>query len=117
MSEAYKVIFHLDDYNSKRMGLTFSNIVNLFDDMSDEKLEVELLVNGPAVKAFSKNNRGVLERVQQLAALGVDILVCRNALRVHGILHKDLPGEVEVVPSGVGWLVRRQAEDWMYIRP
>jgi len=85
--------------------------------MQDLDLEVELLVNGPAVKAFTKSNMHVLERVQQLAALGVDILVCRNALRVHGILHKDLPGEVKVVPSGVGWLVRRQAEDWSYIRP
>lgn len=117
MSDSYKVIFHLDDYNSKRIGLTFSNIVNLFDDMSDENLRVELLVNGPAVKAFTKNHKGVIERVQQLAALGVDVLVCRNALRVHGILHKDLPDEVELVASGVGWLVRRQAEDWVYIRP
>lgn len=117
MNGTFKVIFHLDDYDSDRIDMTFANIANLFDDMQDLNLEVELLVNGPAVQAFTNDNTHVLERVQQLAALGVETLLCRNALRVHSILPKDLPGEVKVVPSGVGWLVRRQAEDWSYIRP
>jgi intracellular sulfur oxidation DsrE/DsrF family protein len=113
----YQVIFHVDDFDEKRITLAFNNIVNLMDDMRYEELEVELLVNGPAVQAFRKDNQLVAERVRQLAARGVNVMLCRNAIHLYEIPEEELVEERQIVPAGVSELVRRQAEGWAYIRP
>lgn len=113
----YQVIFHVDDFDEKRITMAFNNIINLMDDMRFEDLEIELLVNGPAIQAFRKDNHMIAERVRQLAARGVNVLLCRNAIHLYEILEDDLVEEKQIVPAGVGVLVRRQAEGWAYIRP
>jgi len=113
----YQVIFHVDDFDEKRITLAFNNIVNLMDDMRYEELEVELLVNGPAIQAFRKDNQLVAERVRQLAARGVNVMLCRNAIHLYEIPEEELVEERQIVPAGVSELVRRQAEGWAYIRP
>jgi len=113
----YQVIFHLDDFDEKLITLALNNIVNLMDDMRYEELEVELLVNGPAIQAFRKDNQLVAERVRQLAARGVNVMLCRNAIHLYEIPEEELVEERQIVPAGVSELVRRQAEGWAYIRP
>jgi hypothetical protein len=113
----YQVIFHVDDFDEKRITLAFNNIVNLMDDMRYEELEVELLVNGPAIQAFRKDNQLVAERVRQLAARGVNVMLCRNAIHLYEIPEEELVEERQIVPAGVSELVRRQAQSWAYIRP
>jgi len=105
----YQVIFHVDDFDEKRITLAFNNIVNLMDDMRYEELEVELLVNGPAIQAFRKDNQLVAERVRQLAARGVNVMLCRNAIHLYEIPEEELVEERQIVPAGVSELVRRQA--------
>ena len=113
----YQVIFHLDDFDEKLITLALNNIVNLMDDMRYEELEVELLVNGPAIQAFRKDNQLVAERVRQLAARGVNVMLCRNAIHLYEIPEEELVEERQIVPAGVSELVRRQAQSWAYIRP
>jgi len=38
-------------------------------------------------------------------------------MHLYEILEDDLVEEKQIVPAGVGVLVRRQAEGWAYIRP
>jgi len=113
----YQVIFHVDDFDEKRITMAFNNIVNLMDDMRLEELEIELLVNGPAIQAFRKDNQTVADRVRQLAARGVNVMLCRNAIHLYEIPEDELVEERQIVPAGVSELVRRQAEGWAYIRP
>jgi hypothetical protein len=116
-NQKYRVIFHVDDFDEKRLTMAFNNIVNLMDDMRLEELEIELLVNGPAIQAFRKDNQTIAERVRQLAARGVNVMLCRNAMHLYEIPEEELVEERQIVPAGVSELVRRQAEGWAYIRP
>jgi len=47
----------------------------------------------------------------------VAIALCNNALNNLRLKPEDMLPEALVVPSGVGELVRKQAEGWAYIRP
>jgi intracellular sulfur oxidation DsrE/DsrF family protein len=116
-NQKYRVIFHVDDFDEKRLTMAFNNIVNLMDDMRLEELEIELLVNGPAIQAFRKDNQTIAERVRQLAARGVNVMLCRNAMHLYEIPEEELVEERQIVPAGVSDLGRRQAEGWAYIRP
>jgi len=55
--------------------------------------------------------------VRQLAARGVNVMLCRNAIHLYEIPEEELVEERQIVPAGVSELVRRQAEGWAYIRP
>jgi hypothetical protein len=110
----YRAIFHLDE--SDRAKLTFGNMRNLLQDLGKDEVEVELLANSDGVKALLKT--GPFEKVvAELKDQGVRFAVCSKSLQYMGLTEEDFLEPVEVVSSGSGELVRRQAEDWAYIRP
>ena len=47
----------------------------------------------------------------------MDIAVCANSLRQRGLAQDQLQGGLEVVPSGVVELVKRQQAGFAYIKP
>ncbi len=115
--EKYRVIFHLDEYSNQRCLLVLNNMKNLIGDVGAENLSVELLANGEGVIMLLKSPGQYAEKVSQLAAQSVQFKACAHALQHSGITQSELLDFVEVVPSGVGELVRKQAAGWLYIRP
>ena len=113
----YQVIFHLDEDDSAKVNLVINNIFNLLEDLGRDNVLIELLVNGPAVKAFQKNSQNIAERVRQLADQGVTFALCNNSLKMFGFRAEDMLEQVIIVPAGVGELVKKQSEGWAYIRP
>ncbi|MGV8049805.1 MAG: DsrE family protein [Anaerolineaceae bacterium] len=113
----YQVIFHLDENDSAKINLVLNNIFNLLEDLGRDNVLVELLVNGPAVKAFQKSSQSIAEQVRQLADQGVAFALCNNSLKMFGFRLEDMLEQTSVVPSGVGELVKKQSKDWAYIRP
>ncbi|MDV3429468.1 MAG: DsrE family protein [Bacillota bacterium] len=43
--------------------------------------------------------------------------VCGNAMKAYGITKDLLLKEAKIVPSGIGQIVKRQAEGYLYIKP
>lgn len=113
----YRVVFHLDEPRKGRADQVFRNIENLLDDLGENNVEVELVANGGGVKAFVKGPDSHAEQVERLAAKGVHFAACAHSLSQLEIARDTLLESVEVVSSGVGELVRKQAEGWAYIRP
>ncbi|MDK2974968.1 MAG: uncharacterized protein PWP08_1339 [Methanofollis sp.] len=109
----YKAIFHLDE--SAKARLVFKNVGNLLDDLG-ESVAVEILANSEGVKAFLLTGQ-YIDLLGEYAEQGVRFTVCANSLRAFGFTRDDFPRAIEVAPSGVGELVRRQAEGYAYIRP
>jgi|MTBAKSStandDraft_1061840.scaffolds.fasta_scaffold03060_10 intracellular sulfur oxidation DsrE/DsrF family protein len=113
----YRVIFHVSEENIDKVTFALNNILNLLNDLGSENIDIELLVNGPAVKAFKSEGNEISELIRQVLEKPVDLALCNNAMKKFNLSLEDMLNEARVVPSGVGELVRKQAEGWAYIRP
>lgn len=110
-----KVVFHMDLADNERLGIGITNIENLH--IAREDTRIHLLVNGPAVKLFTKEQTEFAERLSAIIAKGTQILLCENALRKFEIAKADIfPGAL-TVPAGVVALVELQHTGCAYIKP
>jgi len=111
----YQVIFQLNEADIPRINLVLNNINNLRADL--EEVEIELVAYAQGVVLYLKEDNPQLERLQDLQKKGVQLAVCNNTMRSLDLKPEDLLDKVKVVPSGVGELVRKQKDGWIYIRP
>jgi intracellular sulfur oxidation DsrE/DsrF family protein len=111
----YRVIFHVDE--NKKFPLALKNIENLIGDLGEDALEVELLTNSEAIAMMLKDSFDYTEQIRKLASKKVHFAVCSNSMRQMNIAKENLLDIANVVPSGVGELVKKQSEGWGYIRP
>lgn len=113
-----RVVVHLDEAAPRRQRLALANVANLLDAAaaSGETVEVEVVLNGPAVAAARRSGDAAFA-LGRLQARGVVLVACANSLRTTGIDASELLADVVVVPAGVAHLVRRQHEGWAYVRP
>lgn len=95
----------------------FRNIENLLADLGENNVEIELVANGEGVNALVKGPDSHVEQIEPLAAKGVRFVACAHSLSQLEIARDALLESVEVVSSGIGELVKKQAEGWAYIRP
>ncbi len=86
---------------------------NLLDDMPDA--EVEVVFHQSAIEAL---RRGTPREggVRDLMARGASIVACRNSMRARNMGEDELIAGVSIVKAGVGEIVRRQAEGWIYLK-
>jgi len=115
--DKYRVVLHLDEGGKAKGDMVFRNIENLLNDLGEDNVQIELVTNGEGVIALFKSLNWHGDQVTQLAARGVRFVACAQSLRQLGIAQDALLDTVEMVPTGVGELVRKQAEEWAYIRP
>jgi len=64
--------------------------------------EVEIILNGPAVKAALEDNH----------ATDTCLRLCQNTIDRFQL---KVPEHIKTVPAGVVWLVERQKQGWVYI--
>jgi len=112
----YRVVFHLDEAERAKHEAILRNIRNLLDDLGAEQTRVELVAHGPGIDLLT-GQTGLGEQAQALAARGVILAACHNTLRERQIPAERLLPGVTVVPAGIGEIVRREAEGWLYVRP
>lgn len=111
----YNIVFHVDLNDSSILNVALSNIANYFTAVEGQKAEVVLLVNGPAINLFKKEN--ALPEFSDLQKKGLQIRVCQNAVNKFSLSKEMLMDGVEIVPAGVVELVRLQNEHFAYIKP
>lgn len=114
--EKYRVVFQLNEEDPLRINLVLSNIKNLIADFGGENLEIELVGYSSGVKFFL-NDSEYAQIIDNLIFNGVKFAACSNTLNAMGIRTERLVKGVEVVSSGIGELVRKQSQGWIYIRP
>jgi intracellular sulfur oxidation DsrE/DsrF family protein len=113
----YRVLVHLDESNHARVTLVLNNIDNLIADLGQGNVDVELVANGGGVNALLSGSNEQAGHIAMLAARGVRFAACANSLHHLNLSPEALLAEVDVVPSGVGELVKKQTEGWSYLRP
>ncbi len=117
-SETAKVAYHLCDLDKVNMAL--GNIRNHFHGAGPEGVTIELVVLGPALKAFHAAGArpDVKEQVAELRKRGLALSACANTMRSSNITVKDLlPGFMSAERGGVVQLAELQRQGYAYIRP
>ena len=107
----YRVIAQVSDLEKVKAALVSCR--NLLEDLGDVQLEV--VFNQTAVRALAKGSEYASD-VNELIGMGVIVVACRNAMRLSNINEGDLISGVTTVNSGVGEIVRKMANGWLYLR-
>jgi len=110
----YKVVFQVSDADPQKWSLTLNNAANAARELGKDTL-IEIVAFGPGI-GMLKAGSTVEARVIDTAAAGIPVLACQNTMRGQHLEPKDMISTVAYVPSGVGQLIRRQAEGYSYIR-
>jgi len=110
----YKVIFQVSDADPQKWSLTLNNAANAARELGKDTL-IEIVAFGPGI-GMLKAGSAVEARVLETVAAGTPVLACQNTMRGQHLEPKDMIAKVGYVPSGVGQLIRRQAEGYAYIR-
>ena len=116
MSE-YDLLVHVDDNDSARLNLAFSNVANYMAALPDTSFRVTMVLNGPAVQLLTGAHEELAKTGEALMAQGLSMKACQNALRKFGIEAESLWKGIEVVPAGIVEIVRLQREGFAYLRP
>lgn len=111
----YQVVVHIDEIGKGLLGL--NNIENLLADLGKDNVNVELVANYEGIEILLKSPDTYVEQIKRLGKMGVKFAACSNTMRQRGITKEELVEYFEIVPSGVGELVKKQAQGWAYIRP
>ncbi|WP_176011983.1 DsrE family protein [Victivallis sp. Marseille-Q1083] len=113
----YNLVIHIneDDLDKLQTGLNY--IKNYRAVIANENVQVAMLVNGPAVKFFRRDNTDLAEAVKAVSRPNVVVKLCRRAMKKANLSEHDLIGGCEVVPTGIVELVKLQASGFSYVKP
>lgn len=111
----FDVVFHVDT-DAAALGMALTNVANYLDALMHEAFTVVLLVNGPAITLMTADG-ATADRLGELAAKGLSVRVCQNALRHFGVTAAQLHPACAIVPAGVVELVDLQRQGFAYIKP
>lgn len=110
----YKAVFQVSDADPHKWNLTLNNAGNALADLGQGTV-IEIVAFGPGVNMLKAASE-VAPRIAQAVESGVKIVACQNTMRGMHLEPKDMHPQVGYVPSGVGELIRKQADGYSYIR-
>ena len=108
----FKVVLHAAEVQN--WPYVLSNLRNLTQEWPRAQLRV--VVDGSAVTSLQGTNNLTTE-FAQFAEAGVQLQVCPNALREHGIDPATIPAFAKTSLGGVVALVVAQHEGFSYVKP
>ena len=108
----FKAVLHAAEVEN--WPYVLSNLRNLTQEWPRARLRV--VVDGSAVTSLQGANNLTAE-LAQLAAVGVELQVCPNALHEHGIDPATIPTFAQTNLGGVVALVLAHHEGFVYVKP
>lgn len=111
----FDVVFHVDQ-DAAALNAALTNIANYLAALPHENFTAVLLVNGPAIRLMTADGEQA-KALGELAAKGLRVRVCRNAMRHFDVAPEALLPVCEIVPAGVVELVDLQGKGYAYIKP
>jgi hypothetical protein len=83
--------------------------------------KVIVVTHGPELRTFARENyekyQGIIDKMAELAADGVEFKMCNNAMKAAGYEPSDMHGFITVVPAGFPEIAYWQAKGYRYINP
>lgn len=91
------------------------HIKNLLRHYNDD-VYIETIAYGPGIKLLLNKDQEICEGLQGLNEAGVKFLACQNTLDSLGLNKDSLCSFAEVTSSGLGHILDRQKQDWLYYK-
>lgn len=114
-AKVHHVLFAVTSSDEADWGLTIGNIRNLIADLQPDTVEIEVVAYGPGLKMVLKTSADAAA-IQALQSPHVRFVACQNAMRHQNVTEADLLPGVGQVPAGIGEVVRKQEQGWVYIK-
>ncbi|NON62748.1 DsrE family protein, partial [Acidianus sp. RZ1] len=99
--------------DAEKLASSLNSVINLRNDLQDA--EIEVVFHQSAIKALLKNGNFV-NTINDLISHRITVVGCRNSLNSQRLTEDMLLQGVKVVQAGVGEIVRKQAEGWIYLK-
>ncbi len=112
---AYRVVFELTEGAAWKVQGVLGSIRHLLEQMGAEGLEVELVAHADGIAALYRTPNREARSIEDLAGQGVRFAACHYTMASRGVTAEDLVDVAQMVPSGIGEIVRRQGEGWLYL--
>ena len=117
-ADKMKIVYHVSE--AEKVGFVLGNIRNHINGVEDaEKLDIVLVVHGPAGKAFHKTKAKakVKQRIEMLRLDNVRFNMCGNTMKAQKVELKDiLDGFSRRDEGGVVRIAELQSKGYIYIR-
>ena len=114
---SYNLCLHIDSRDPATLRLLLKNAANYYKALPDEKFQLVIVANGPAVCQFTNTNTEMNALAAPLLEKGMQINLCANALAENQIAKNEIWSGCAVVPAGVVEIVRLQQQGFAYIKP
>ena len=114
--EKQRVVMQMNDDDATHWRQALGSVRNLLTDVGKDDVQIEIVAYGPAIQML-RFDSVVGSQLTDLARDGVWLRACGNSLAAYKLKPGDLHTSVEIVPSGVVEILKRQKEGWAYIKP
>lgn len=111
-----RLLIQISDYNPKVWGLALSNARNVRHDLGPDKVQIEIVVYGPAIRMLEAESDW-RDRVTEVLDESIRVIACENTMHTLGLKRDDMLGGVEFVKTGLAYIMKRELEGWAYARP
>lgn len=108
------VVFHVTNKDPLMWNQSLNNAANFQAAMGKDKVFVEIVVNGPAIKMLMAESE-VEPRVTAALTDGVKIVACEQTMKGAKLTKKDMIPGIGYVPGGIVEVVERQRDGWAYV--
>lgn len=113
-STHYKVVIEVVSSDPEQWGKLMNNIENIQGAL--RKVTIEIVAHGDGLNLLEKANNPPIERMAKAVANGVKFLACKNTMKNKKITCSQLLDLAEPVDSGVAEVIRKQEDQWAYLR-
>ena len=120
MNKVLNVLLHIDDYDNWENVCNNAEELLKMSEVGNYAMNLEIVVNGEAVKNLANGNINVLtlkDCLRKLHDKGVFIYCCSKSLQENNVDPSVIFSFVEIVPSGIFHIVLRETNNFTYIKP
>lgn len=111
-----RLVIQISDENPKVWGLALANARNVRHDLGPDKVQIEIVVYGPAIRMLEAESDW-RDRVTQVIDESIRVIACENTMTTLGLKRDDMLGGVDFVKTGVAHIMQRELQGWAYARP
>ena len=114
----YKVLIQVSEDSVERLMAALNAAKFVQQEYGAPNVGVEIVVFGPGVQTLKYYAPiPVADRVKQAKANGVQISICDYSMRAAKLRPSDMLRDVSFVRSGIGEIIEKQTQGWVYVRP
>jgi intracellular sulfur oxidation DsrE/DsrF family protein len=114
--EHYKLVIQVSDADPAKWNLALNNASNIQQELGKANVEIEIVAYGPGIGMLGAKSK-VADRLAQALDSNIGLIACENSMRKAKLSREDMYSGVNYVRAGVVHIMKREREDWAYVRP